>query len=284
MNSPIVFYLGPEGTHSHEAAIKCLGSHGAAAPCHSLYDIFERVSTAAAWKRSLGVVPVENSCEGPVAHTLDMLAAHPEITVTGSFSCPIRQQLLAVPGTSLRSVRRVYSHPQALGQCRNALRRLLPDAELLPETSTAAAAERAAHEPATAAIASLTAAKLYGLAALRKDIQDDKENATRFYVITKRGKAGVRATGLAEARSLMYLVVGNRPGALLHLLAPFDAAGVNLTSIQSRPLPGRPWEYAFFIEAATDWKAPAAKAAWNLAMALAESGRIIGTYSDRRLI
>ena len=140
------------------------------------------------------------------------------------------------------------------------------------------AARRAALDPDAAALASAAAAKIHGLAILRKNIQDSAENVTRFFTITT-SKTPVRAVGKAkERRSLIYLVIGNRPGALLHVLAPFDASEVNLTFIQSRPLSGRPWEYGFFIEAATDWKSARAQAAWKLVLALAESGRKIGTY------
>ena len=276
---PSILYLGPEGTHSHEAALQRFGATAELIPCLSHYHVFERLCDARAAPRPLAIVPVENSSEGPVTQTLDQLAAHPEVTITESFSIPIRNHLLVRPGVKkLTSVRRVYSHPQALGQCRATLSKLLPNAELLPEASTAAAARRAAQEPDSAALASDAAARINGLVALRKNLQDSDENVTRFFVITASRRPARLTVKPREIRSLIHLVIGNRPGALLHALAPFDASDVNLTFIQSRPLPGRPWEYGFFIEAATDWKAPAAEAAWRLVLALSEEGRKIGTY------
>ena len=277
MTIPIL-YLGPEGTHSHEAARRRFGPQATLVPCLSHYEIFSRLGNGRTLRQPLAVVPVENSSEGPVTQTLDQLAHHPEATILDSFSLPVLQHLLARPGTRLAGIRRVCSHPQALGQCRDTLARLLPRAELIPESSTAAAADRAAQDAKTAAIASDAAAKLHGLVTLRKNIQDGTRNVTRFFTVaaTRRGRPA--PVGAKNLRSLIYLVIGNRPGSLLHVLAPFDAAGVNLTFIQSRPLPGRPWEYGFFIEAATDWRSAPAQAAWELVCALSESGRRIGIY------
>ena len=275
-----ILYLGPEGTHSHEAALQHFGEAAELFPCLSHYDVFERLCDTRARPRPLAIVPVENSSEGPVTQTLDQLACYPAVTITESFSIPIQHHLLVRPDTKkLAAIQRVYSHPQALGQCRASLRKLLPHAELFPEASTATAARRAAQEPGSAALASAAAARINGLATLRKNLQDSGENVTRFFVVTASRRPHHSTARPREIRSLIHLIIGNRPGALLHALAPFDAAGVNLTFIQSRPLPGRPWEYGFFIEAATDWKSAAAEAAWRLVLALSEAGRKIGTYS-----
>ncbi len=277
MKTPIL-YLGPEGTHSHEAALRRFGPKARLIPCLSHYEIFARLCAPRATPRPLAIVPVENSSEGPVTQTLDQLANHPAVGILDSFSLPVPQHLMARRGTRLSGIRRVCSHPQVLGQCRETLARLLPRAELVPDSSTAMAAGRAAQDPETAAIASDAAARIHRLAILRKNMQDHEENVTRFFTLTAAkipSRASLRARQL---RSLIYLVIGNRPGALLHVLAPFDASEINLTFIQSRPLPGRPWEYGFFIEAATDWRSASAQAAWQLVRALSESGRKIGTY------
>lgn len=277
--SPSILYLGPAGTHSHEAARRRFGAKSRLVPCLSHYDIFAKLCASSTRTHPLAVVPVENSSEGPVTQTLDQLAEHPQVTIRDSFSLPVQQHLLAPPGLTLATVRRVCSHPQALGQCRDTLARLLPRADLIPDSSTSAAAQRAAHEPDTAAIASAAAAKLHDLSILHADIQDGGENVTRFFTLATAPQTAKprRAKGV-ELRSLIHLVIGNHPGALLHVLSPFDSAGVNLTFIQSRPLPGRPWEYGFFIEAVTDWASAPARAAWKMVCALSESGRKIGTY------
>jgi chorismate mutase/prephenate dehydratase len=277
MTAPIL-YLGPEGTHSHEAALRRFGSKATLIPCLSHYEVFARLCDPRAKPRPLAIVPVENSSEGPVTQTLDQLAGHPGVGILDSFSLPVPQQLMAQKGIKRSAIRRICSHPQVLGQCRATLARLFPRAELVPDSSTATAAGRAAQETGTAAIASDAAAKIHRLAILRRDMQDSDENVTRFFTITA-AKASARSPGRAkDRRSLVYLVIGNRPGALLHVLAPFDASEINLTFIQSRPLPGRPWEYGFFIEAATDWQSVRAQAAWKMVLALTESGRKIGTY------
>ncbi len=278
-----ILYLGPEGTHSHEAALQHFGKGAKLIPCVSHYEVFERLCSPRTRPRPQAIVPVENSSEGPVTQTLDQLVNYPSVTVTDSFSIAIRHHLLASPQTKKMSdVRRVYSHPQALGQCRASLRALLPDAELMPESSTAAAAHRVAQEPGSAALSAAAAAQINGLKVLRRNLQDSNENTTRFLVLAAGRRPPHTVKAAHDFRSLIHLVIGNRPGALLHALAPFDAAGVNLTFIQSRPLPGRPWEYGFFIEAVTDWKSPAAEAAWRLVLALSESGRKIGTYPVTR--
>ena len=277
MTAPIL-YLGPEGTHSHEAALRRFGPKAKLIPCLSHYEVFARLCDPRAKPRPLAIVPVENSSEGPVTQTLDQLADHAAVGILDSFSLPVPQHLMARPGTRLAGIRRVCSHPQVLGQCRATLARLLPRAELVPDSSTAVAAGRAAQDPETAAIASDAAAKIHRLAVLRKNMQDSRHNVTRFFTLTA-APVPPRAAGPArKLRSLIYLVIGNRPGALLHVLAPFDASEINLTFIQSRPLTGRPWEYGFFIEAATDWRSASAQAAWQLVCALSESGRKIGTY------
>jgi chorismate mutase/prephenate dehydratase len=277
MKSPVL-YLGPEGTHSHEAALRRFGSKAKLIPCLSHYEVFARLCDRRTTPRPLAIVPVENSSEGPVSQTLDQLADHAEVTISDCFSLPVPQHLMARRGTRLADIHQVCSHPQVLGQCRGTLARLLPRAQLIAESSTAAAAQRAAQDPATAAIASDAAARIHHLAILRKNIQDSEVNVTRFFTVSAARSSSRPAGKMRERRSLIYLVIGNRPGALLHVLAPFDASEVNLTFIQSRPLSGRPWEYGFFIEAATDWKSPRAQAVWEMVLSLSESGRKIGTY------
>ena len=133
--SPSILYLGPAGTHSHEAAWRRFGVKARLVPCLSHYDIFAQLCAASSRTRPLAIVPVENSSEGPVTQTLDQLADHPQVTILDSFSLPVQQHLLAPPGLTLATVRRVCSHPQALGQCRDTLARLLPRAELVPDSS-----------------------------------------------------------------------------------------------------------------------------------------------------
>ena len=278
---PPILYLGPKGTHSHDAALTYFGDSKHLKPCLSHHDIFAQLSAGKNQRSAVtALVPVENSTEGPVTQTLDLLAAHPEIFIVESFSMPIKHHLIVHPEIKkAKDIKRIYSHPQALGQCRVNIDNRLPHVERIAESSTAASAERVSKEPGSAALASAAAAKLYGLKILKRNMQSNNKNVTRFMVLsTKRGRINLSEADANKIRSLVYVVLHNRPGALLHALSPFDAAGVNLTFIQSRPLPGRPWEYAFFIEAVTSWDNPAHNAAWQLITALSESGRQMGTY------
>ncbi|MDA3924745.1 MAG: prephenate dehydratase [Kiritimatiellae bacterium] len=278
---PPILYLGPKGTHSHDAALTYFGDVKKLKPCLSHHDIFAQLSAGKDQRGGVtALVPVENSTEGPVTQTLDLLAAHPEVSIIESFSMPIKHHLIAHPAVkSTKDIKKVYSHPQALGQCRVNIDKRLPHVERIAESSTAASAARVALEPYSAALASETAARLYGLKIMKRNMQSSNKNVTRFLVLsTKERRTKPKNIDKNKVRSLVYVVLHNRPGALLHMLAPFDAAGVNLTFIQSRPLPGRPWEYAFFIEAVTNWQDPAHAAAWQLITALSESGRQMGTY------
>lgn len=278
--SPI-FYLGPEGTHSHDAARRYFGDSSDLTPCVSHHDLFARMDADKSRRGGVtALLPVENSTEGPVTQTLDLLADHPEVFIVESISVPIKHHLMAHPKLRhLEDIQRLYSHPQALGQCRVKIDKWLPQVERIAESSTAASAERVAHEPGSAALASEAAAERYGLKILKRNMQTSNKNTTRFLILsTKQRPAPAASEKGDQIRSLVYVVLHNRPGALLHALSPFDAAGVDLTFIQSRPLPGRPWEYAFFIEAVTNWSQPAHSAAWQLIAALSESSRQLGIY------
>jgi chorismate mutase/prephenate dehydratase len=275
--STTILYLGPEGTHSHEAAARWHGTIEGLSPCRSLKEVFASLTRD---PQAVAIVPVENSVEGPVTQTLDLLASTPDVRAREAFGMRIRQHLLASRGTpDLASVRTVYSHAQALGQCADWLAERLPAAGLVPLASTAEAARRAASEPGAAALAGDLAARLYGLATLAADAQDVPDNVTRFLVLAV-GAAAVAPHGDGPVRSLLHLVLPDRPGSLLHALEPFHAAGLNLTSIQSRPLRGRPWEYGFFVETAGDVTASRYAGALARLRAHAETLRLLGVYPN----
>ncbi|MDD2599430.1 MAG: prephenate dehydratase [Kiritimatiellae bacterium] len=279
-----ILYLGPEGTHSHDAARRYFGDSSELTPCVSHHDLFAQLEAGKKHRAGLtALLPVENSSEGPVTQTLDLLAEHPELFIIESISMPVKHHLMAHPKLRrLEDIERLYSHPQALGQCRVKIDKWLPQVERIAEPSTAASAERVAHEPASAALASAAAAERYGLKILKRNMQTSNQNTTRFLILsTKKRPLPAKAEESGNIRSLVYVVLHNRPGALLHALSPFDAAGVDLTFIQSRPLPGKPWEYAFFIEAVTNWSQPAHSAAWQLIAALSASARQLGIYTAK---
>ena len=192
-----IYYLGPKGTHSQEAARELSSPDTALVPCVSLHAVFDALRQDS---RAVGVVPVVNSTEGPVIQAIDELKDNSDLEIIQRVDLPIHHCLMALKGTALEDVRYVYSHPQALGQCRQTLKRLCPTACVTETASTALAAVRASTEPGAAAVAAAVAAELHGLEILARDIQDDPENRTRFYVIKQKN---LSMTKLAQLRSLI---------------------------------------------------------------------------------
>jgi len=280
MHPPKIAFLGPLGTHSHEACIKRFGTRFIPHPCRNFRAIFDSLPDVDA-----ALIPVENSLEGPVTQTLDLLAHHTAVTVREAFNIPIHNHLALNPKlTQLDAVRVVYSHPQVLGQCEEWFHHNLPRADLVPTSSTSEAARRAADENDAAAASSEVAAKIYKLRIVARNIQDTAANATRFMLITDPQHTGVRLTPPKSAErpkpcTLLHLILHNRPGALLTALKPFDRTGLNLSFIQSRPLPGRPWEYGFFIEVDAPARSPALRRTMKLLARCTQVCRVIGSYA-----
>jgi chorismate mutase/prephenate dehydratase len=237
---PRVAFLGPEATYTHLAARRLLGAAADYRPAASIAEVFHDVEGGRA---DLGVVPVENSTEGMVAHTLDLLAESP-LRICAEASLTVRHCLLARPGTSPAGVRQVVAHPQALAQCRAWLAAHLPGVELAPEASNAQAAARARDQAGVAAIAAEAAAGAYGLAVLERGIQDDPVNLTRFLVLASHDAP----TASGDDKTSILFSVRDEVGILARMLRPFAAHRIDLIKIESRPLRGRPWEYVFFLD------------------------------------
>jgi chorismate mutase/prephenate dehydratase len=234
-----VAFLGPEATYTHQAGIQQFGRMADFRPAGTIDDIFRMVEEETT---EYGVVPVENSSEGIVSHTLDRLVESP-LTISAEIHVAVHHDLLSQSG-DLRAVRVVCSHPQALAQCREWLDMNLPDAEQQPTPSTALAAERAARSEEIAAIASPVAAEIYGLRAIRSGIEDHPNNTTRFLVISRNPpKRSDR-----DITSLLFSIKRDEVGALHRALEPFARYEVNLTRIESRPTKVRAWEYIFFCD------------------------------------
>jgi chorismate mutase/prephenate dehydratase len=238
-----VAYLGPEATFTHQAVRRHFGASAQSLPCGSISGVFAEVERGAA---DFGVVPVENSTEGVVNHTLDSFLDSP-LTITAEIQVPIEHCLLARPGTSERDLERVYSHPQGLAQCRTWLQVNLPRASQVQSASTAEAARAALADPHGAAIASELAARMYGLVVLRERVQDAADNTTRFLAIGRPGEPAPRVAG-GEYKTSVLLVLPDTPGSLFHVLEPLSDAGINLSKIESRPSRRRAWDYVFFLD------------------------------------
>ena len=234
-----VAYLGPEGTYSQAATDRHFGHAVEALPERGIPDIFRAVESGRA---AFGVVPVENSTEGTVNHTLDLLMDTP-LRICGEVRLRIEHRLLARPGVAFGDVRRVHAHPQALAQCRRWLDAHLAHAKRVSESSNAVAAGIALAESGAAAIAGEAAAERYALATLEAGIEDVKNNTTRFLVI---GDRDLPPSG--EDTTSLLLSVPHRPGGLRQTLEPFETAGLSLTRIESRPARAGLWEYVFFVD------------------------------------
>ncbi len=233
-----IAYLGPAGTFTQAAALKHFGHSVSTTPLPTIGEVFREVESRSA---QYGVVPVENSTEGVVTHTLDRFMQSP-LQICGEVQLRIHHHLLAAGG-DMQSVRRVYSHQQSFAQCREWLDAHLPQAERVTVTSNAEAAKRAAAEADSAAIAGDAAAELYGLKVLVTNIEDEPDNTTRFLVI---GSDGVPACG--NDKTSLLVSGPNRPGLLHDLLTPLSAHGISMTRLESRPSRRGVWDYVFFID------------------------------------
>jgi chorismate mutase / prephenate dehydratase len=265
-----VGFLGPEGTFSQAAVYKHFGHSARALALSTIDEVFHEVEAGHA---DFGVVPIENSTEGSVNHTLDRFLTSP-LHICGEVEMRIRQNLMGKM-RSLREVKRVCSHPQSLAQCRQWLKETLPDIELIAESSNAEAARRARDEKGTAAIAGETAADVYGLTILSADIEDRPDNTTRFLVIGRRtfGSSG-------NDRTTLLVSTGRTesPGALHRLLEPLAKNSVSLTRIESRPSQRRKWDYVFFMDLEGHRDDPALSRALAALKSRASLFRILGSY------
>jgi len=233
-----VAFLGPEGTLSNVAVKELFGESIVSHPQRTIQDVFRQVEKGSA---RYGVVPVENSTEGSVTYTLDELM-ETSLGIMAEQYVRITYSLLSRE-RDMGSIRKLYSHPQPLGQCKGWIRSNLPNADMISVDSTARAAEIAAGEQGAAAIASVLAADLYGLNTLATMIEDSRQNFTRFFVV---GDTAGKATG--NDKTSIVCAVKDRPGALLTMLKPFSDAGINMIKIESRPDKKKMWAYNFFID------------------------------------
>ena len=268
-----VAYLGPKGTFSESATFKHFGHAAVGQPSPSIDEVFRSVESGAA---DFGVVPVENSTEGAVGRSLDLMPQTP-MKVCGEVIVRIHHFLMAKP-TALRDhvmakaapaalgdIRRVFSHGQSLGQCHEWLNANLAHAERIAVASNAEAARRAAEEPGSAAVAGEAAADHYGLAILAANIEDEPNNTTRFLVL---GDYAPAPSG--RDKTSMVLSARNRAGAVYEMLTPFATRGVSMTKFESRPSRVALWEYLFFVDIEGHRDDP------QVTEALAEVGRIAG--------
>jgi len=264
-----VGYQGEPGAFS-EAAVLRLLPDAEPRPFPAFEDVFEAVHDG---RVAFGIVPIENSIGGSIHRNYDLLV-EAELSIVGEVQVPVVHNLLALPGVRLEEVRRVLSHPQALAQCAGFLR-TLKDVEAIATYDTAGSAKMVRDEGRrdTAAIASGRAGSLFGLEALKTSVEDFKDNITRFLAVGRD-----RVPLAAPDKTSVVFTLKSEPGALFKALSVFALRGIDLTKLESRPVPGRPWEYRFYVDvAAAREDLPCARAIVHLAE-FADSLRTLGSY------
>ena len=266
-----VAYLGPEGTNSHDAAV---ARYGAQATLVAHPDIPTAVAAAAGGLCDEALVPIENSTEGSIAVTLDLLIAGEAPPILGETVLAVRHFLVALPGTRLTDVERVVSIAQASAQCRHFLRDRLPGAQVFPALSTAAAVAACVHSDRIAAIGTESAARRYGMEVLAADIQDHTGNATRFVAL---GQSRPAPTG-RDRTSLVFSLDADRPGGLVAALTPFSSRDINLSRIESRPTKAELGHYHFLVDCEGHAAERPVAAALAELEGIAAGLRVLGAY------
>jgi prephenate dehydratase len=236
-----IAYQGEPGAFS-EAAARRADADAELVPYRSFEEVFDAVQAGTA---AYGVLPIENSIGGSIHRNYDLLLEH-DLPIVGEVELPVIHHLLALPGTTLAGLKRVYSHPQGLAQCERFLR-TLAGVEIIATYDTAGSAKMIADGQLTdaAAIASARAGEVFGLVSLAASVQDYDDNVTRFLVV---GRTPVR-NAVADKTSIVF-ALPNEPGSLFKALSVFALRGIDLTKLESRPIPGRPWEYLFYVDLA----------------------------------
>lgn len=236
-----VGFQGERGAYSEAAAVTFFDNKVEPIPHRDFDSVFDSVTNG---KADRGVLPIENSLAGSIHRNYDLLLRH-NLSIVGEIQIPIAHQLIALPGVKLEDVKRVYSHPQALAQCEQSITKLLPHVERVTTYDTAGSVKMIKEKEITdgAGLASERAASIYGMNIIQADMQDDKENYTRFVVVSQEA-----VVPEGEAKTSIVFSVNNIPGALFKSLAVFALRDIDLTKIESRPLQGKRWQYFFYID------------------------------------
>ncbi|GAX91494.1 prephenate dehydratase [Effusibacillus lacus] len=273
-----VGYLGPRGTFSEEASLRYF--EGQDVDYHMYPSILDVLDAVQEQEIDFGVVPIENSIEGSVTMTLDGLSKDPDLFIVAEVVLPIEQNLLANVGTLVSDIREIWSHPQALAQCRDFIRGLGARGKAWDSTASAAAEVAASGRKDVGAIGNSWAAKKFGLVILQSNLQDASENHTRFVVVRREEKA------LSDADKSMLLVTLNeeRAGALVHVLNVFAALNLNLTRLESRPTRKKLGTYQFFIDVEAGWQHDHLQKAISVIGTFGHQVRVLGSYRKSKKI
>lgn len=272
----VVAFQGESGAYS-EAAAQRYAPDATVLPCPSFEDVFRAVESGRA---ALGVLPIENSIGGTIHRNYDLLLEH-ALQIVGDLELRVVHSLIALPGTSIDQIRTIYSHPQALAQCDRYLRSL-PGVEIVATYDTAGSAKLIKDKQlaGAAAIASERAATVFELQILESGIQDFPDNITRFLVVAPAA-AGLGVSG--TNKTTVVFTLANEAGALFKALSVFALRGIHLTKLESRPIPGRPWEYLFYVDLAVGGEDPRCARALAHLAEFAPMFRNLGSYASTLL-
>lgn len=266
-------FQGEPGAFSHAAAEKLLGAAIDVKPCTTFVDVFSALQNDIV---KFSVVPIENTLHGSIHENYDHLLEYAP-TVVGETNLRISHQLIAMPGITFGEVKSVYSHPVALNQCRSFFQRN-PNLRAVPYYDTAGSVKMLRDErpEGAAAIASTNAAAIYGGLVLEAGIEDDPQNYTRFFLLSKQST--LKSTGTGDSKTSLVFSMSNKPGALFKALACFALRDVSLAKIESRPLRGKPWEYLFYVDLVGSVDDPPVERALAQLDEIADWVRVLGSY------
>lgn len=265
----MIAFQGENGAYSQEAIFETFGAEIPTLACPSFDEIFRAVETGQA---ELGMLPIENSTAGAINQSYDLLLDH-DLKIAREVIFRVRHALLANEGTTLADIRRVYSHPQALAQCERFIVEHHWEPVVAYDTAGAAKQLAASPEKNVAAIASETAARLYGLHILARDIQDLPNNLTRFFVIAQNEPPRAE-----KSKTSIVFATRHVPGALYHCLGEFASRGINLTKIESRPDRRVPWHYVFYLDFEGHWSDPPCRDALVNLLSKCSFLKVLGSY------
>lgn len=269
-----IAYLGPRGTFSYFAALEYMGSSAHLEACRDIAEIFEKVSAKSC---DLGIVPLENSLQGTVGVSVDLFLKN-DVAIVAELYSRISHALLG-GAESLAEIKKVYSHPQPLAQCGEWLRANLPHAELIPVSSTAAAAQKARSEKDAAALGNANLSSMYELRILANQVEDNKNNWTRFVVISRRGNNSSRKKiHKSDNKTSAIFTIPDKPGSLARVLDLMGKNGLNMRKLESRPMSGQPWHYVFFVDIENNLNHPEYANALEQIGQSCLSFRILGSY------
>ena len=247
LSEPVVAFQGERGAFSELAARRFFPEDVRVLPCHSFKDTFDAVSDSAA---NFAVIPIENALGGAVYDPLDLIKIHSELTVVGETQVRVVHNLIGFPGVKEDEIKRIYSHPQALSQCKEFLETHFPNAEIIPFFDTAGAVSyiKESGDRTSAAIAGAPAALYNGMTIIHQSIETNPSNYTRFYVLTREENAPLFMAERKREKASMLFSVSDEPGSLMKVLEVFYRNGLNMQKLESRPIQGKPWEYTFYVD------------------------------------